>query len=163
MASTSLSTPPRNYGYDAFINFRGKDIRRTFLSHLIGALRRKHINAFKDENLRKGEKITPRLLQIIEESRVSIVIFSTNYADSSWCLDELVKILQCYENLKQIVKPLFFKVNTNDVQDLTGKFGKAFSKLRGELKVPEWTHALMEVSQFAAWESKKFQRIQIQA
>ncbi|KAJ9158980.1 hypothetical protein P3X46_024516 [Hevea brasiliensis] len=147
MASASSSTPPCKYG--VFISFRGKDIRHGFLSHLYNALQQKQINAFLDEELRKGEEISSALLKIIEESIVSIVIFSENYANSPWCLDELVKILECKETLGRLVLPVFYHVDPTDVQDLTGNFGKAFAiAKRGEQVkgcLHKWKHALTEV------------------
>ncbi|XP_057991087.1 disease resistance protein RPV1 [Hevea brasiliensis] len=159
MASTS-STPCK---YDVFISFRGKDIREGFLSHLFDALQRKQINAFLDQNLRKGEEISPALLQTIEESFVSVVIFSENYADSPWCLDELVKILECKKTSGQLVLPVFYHVDPADVQELTGNFGESFAiakngeELKGCLdNVEDWRHALMEISILSGWDSRHF-------
>ncbi|XP_057990274.1 disease resistance protein RLM3-like [Hevea brasiliensis] len=134
MASTSSSAPPCKY--DVFISFRGKDTRYGILSHLFEALQQKQINAFLDEELRKGEEISPALLKIIQESSVSIVIFSENYADSAWCLDELVEILKCREESGQTVLPVFYKVDPTEVQDLTGNFGKALA-MHGEKAIHE--------------------------
>lgn len=157
MEATS-STPPCKY--DVFISFRGKDIRGGFLSHLFDALQRKQINPFMDENLRKGEEISPALLETIQDSYVSIVVFSQNYADSPWCLDELVKILECKEILGQLVLPIFYHVDPTDVQDLIGNFGEAFAvakhgeEVKGCLdKVDKWRRALMEISNLAGWDS----------
>ncbi|KAJ9158953.1 hypothetical protein P3X46_024494 [Hevea brasiliensis] len=153
------SIPPCKY--DVFISFRGKDVRYGFLSHLSSALHQKQIHAFTDENLRKGEDISPALLKIIQESSVSIVIFSAYYADSPWCLDELVKILECKETLGQLVLPVFYQVDPTDVQELTGNFGKAFTlakhgeQVKGRLnKVDEWKHALIEISNLSGWDSR---------
>ncbi|OAY39840.1 hypothetical protein MANES_10G126600v8 [Manihot esculenta] len=158
MDATS-STPPCKY--DVFISFRGKDIRGGFLSHLFDALQRKQINPFMDENLRKGEEISPALLETIQYSYVSIVVFSQNYADSPWCLDELVKILECKEILGQLVLPIFYHVDPTDVQDLIGNFGEAFAvakhgeEVKGCLdKVDKWRRALMEISILAGWDSR---------
>jgi uracil phosphoribosyltransferase len=48
-----------------------------------------------DDMLRSGEEISSALLKAIEESAISIIVLSKNYASSRWCLDELVKILEC--------------------------------------------------------------------
>ncbi|PON91047.1 TIR domain containing protein, partial [Trema orientale] len=73
---------------DIFISFSGEDTRNNFTSHLYAALRRKNIETYIDEeNLKRGDEI----------SRVSVVVLLKNYADSGWCLDELVHILQCRE------------------------------------------------------------------
>ncbi|XP_057991419.1 disease resistance protein RPV1 isoform X2 [Hevea brasiliensis] len=159
MASTSSSAPPRKY--DVFISFRGKEIRKRFLSHLFHSLVRKQIKTFLDESLDKGEEISPALLKIIQESSLSIVIFSENYADSPWYLDELVKILECKETLGQIVPPVFYEVDPTDVQEPRGKFKEAFDiakheeQVKGSLqKVDKWKHALIEVSNFSGWDSR---------
>ncbi|EEF31827.1 conserved hypothetical protein [Ricinus communis] len=102
-SSSSSSTTHQAKIYDVFISFRGADVRDGFLSHLHQSLDRNQVNAFVDEKLKRGKEITSSLLEIIEKSYVSIVIFSKNYADSPWCLDELVKIFECYKKMKQIV------------------------------------------------------------
>ncbi|XP_043816788.1 disease resistance protein RPV1 [Manihot esculenta] len=159
MDATS-STPPCKY--DVFISFRGKDIRVGFLSHLFDALQRKQINLFMDEDLRKGEEISPALLETIKDSYVSIVVFSQNYADSPWCLDELVKILECKGNLEGLVLPIFYNVDPTDVQDLIGDFGEAFAvakhgeEVKGCLdKVDKWRRALTAISNLSGWDSRK--------
>ncbi|XP_057990188.1 disease resistance protein RLM3-like [Hevea brasiliensis] len=159
-----VSIPPCKY--DVFISFRGKDVRYGFLSHLSSALHQKQIHAFTDENLRKGEDISPALLKIIQESSVSIVIFSAYYADSPWCLDELVKILECKETLGQLVLPVFYQVDPTDVQELTGNFGKAFTlakhgeQVKGRLnKVDGWKHALIEISNLSGWDSRNIKYV----
>ncbi|XP_057990237.1 disease resistance protein RUN1-like [Hevea brasiliensis] len=159
MASTS-STPPNQWKkWDVFISFRGDDTRYGILSHLSKALKDKQIKTFTDEELHKGEEISPELLKIIRESSVSIVIFSERYADSSWCLDELVEILKCKEESTQIVLPVFYKVDPTHVRRLSGNFGKAFAiATHGEKgspqKVDNWKRALMEVSNLSGWDSQ---------
>ncbi|GJR62798.1 NB-ARC domains-containing protein, partial [Tanacetum coccineum] len=93
MATTSI---PNRWKYDVFVSFRGDDIRKSFMDHMFNDFMHKGIHAFRDDNdLPKGEEISPELYAAIERSRFLIVIFSKNYASSSWCLRELVKILRC--------------------------------------------------------------------
>jgi hypothetical protein len=54
----------------------------------------KNILTFIDNDLRRGEEISPSLVKAIEDSMLSVIIFSQNYASSKWCLDELLKILE---------------------------------------------------------------------
>ncbi|KVI02004.1 Toll/interleukin-1 receptor homology (TIR) domain-containing protein [Cynara cardunculus var. scolymus] len=55
---------------------------------LFKALKLKNIETYKDnKNLEKGKNISKELIEAIEDS-----IF---YAFSSWCLDELVKTMEC--------------------------------------------------------------------
>ena len=92
------------------MNFRAKDIQYGFTSHLYQTLCDRGFNTFIDSNLQKGEEISTELLKTIEMSIISIIVFSKNYASSTWCLNELVKILEC-RNYSQLVKPIFYKVN----------------------------------------------------
>ncbi|KAH0739125.1 hypothetical protein KY290_037830 [Solanum tuberosum] len=120
-----------HFSYDVFLNFRGEDTRKTFTGHLYTRLCQVGINTFiDDEELRKGKVISTELEKAVEESRVSIVVFSKNYASSSWCLDELVKILECKEKLKQIVLPIFYDVHPSHVRKQTGYFGESFAMLK---------------------------------
>ncbi|WOG86610.1 hypothetical protein DCAR_0205827 [Daucus carota subsp. sativus] len=115
MASTSynqtpsFSTPAPPTTWDVFLSFRGKDTRYTFTDHLYKALLRTGIRTFKDDpELLSGEVISRALPQAIQESKTYIVVLSENYATSSWCLDELVEILNCYNRMKRLVIPVFY-------------------------------------------------------
>ena len=44
------------------------------------------------KNLR-GKAISAEILKAIEELKFAILILSKNYASSTWCLDELAKII----------------------------------------------------------------------
>ncbi|XP_024171383.1 TMV resistance protein N-like [Rosa chinensis] len=83
------------------------DTRSGFTGHLYKALVDKGIYTFIDESkLKRGEEISSALLEAIEDSKIAIIVFSENYASSTWCLDELVKILECKESNQQIVMPM---------------------------------------------------------
>ena len=87
-ASSSFFThQPKKF--DVFLSFRGEDTRLGFVGHLYNALCQRGINTFIDNNLQRGEEISVKLLKVIESSKISIIVFSENYASSSWCLDEL--------------------------------------------------------------------------
>ncbi|KAK1415988.1 hypothetical protein QVD17_31776 [Tagetes erecta] len=96
MASSSSSshsihnTSRQSWNYDVFLSFRGEDTRKTFVDHLYTSIVQQGIYTYKDdETLPRGESIGPALLKAIQESRISVIVFSENYADSCWCLDEL--------------------------------------------------------------------------
>uniref|UniRef100_A0A6N2KBW2 TIR domain-containing protein n=1 Tax=Salix viminalis TaxID=40686 RepID=A0A6N2KBW2_SALVM len=81
----------------------GEDTRKTITDHLYSALIQAGIHTFRDDNeLPRGEEISPQLLRAIEGSRISVVVFSRNYASSTWCLDELVKIIECRHKIPQM-------------------------------------------------------------
>lgn len=95
-SSSSTASPSTRWTYDVFISFRGEDTRNNFVDHLYAALQRAGIYTFKDdEKLQRGKSISPELVKAIQESMVAVVVFSNNYANSSWCLEELVKIIEC--------------------------------------------------------------------
>nr|V9M2S5.1 RecName: Full=Disease resistance protein RPV1; AltName: Full=NAD(+) hydrolase RPV1; AltName: Full=Resistance to Plasmopara viticola protein; Short=MrRVP1 [Vitis rotundifolia]AGC24028.1 TIR-NB-LRR type resistance protein RPV1 [Vitis rotundifolia] len=154
-ASSSSSTPsiPRTTTYDVFLSFRGEDTRYNFTDHLYSALGRRGIRTFRDDRLRRGEAIAPELLKAIEESRSSVIVFSENYAHSRWCLDELVKIMECQKDLGHAVFPIFYHVDPSHVRKQEGSFGEAFAGYEENWKdkIPRWRTALTEAANLSGW------------
>ncbi|XP_044504317.1 disease resistance protein RPV1-like isoform X1 [Mangifera indica] len=144
--------------YDVFLSFRGEDTRNNFTCHLNAALCGKKIQTFIDDKLDRGEEISPSLLKAIEQSKISIIILSENYASSSWCLEELAKILDC----KKMVIPIFYHVDPSHVRNQTGAFGGAFAALEKRFEerldiLQRWKTSLTEVANLSGWttDSKK--------
>ncbi|KAG7945128.1 hypothetical protein I3843_15G137000, partial [Carya illinoinensis] len=135
---------------DVFLSFSGEDTRYGFTGHLYHALIQKGINTYKDDKeLRKGEKISPALSKAIEESEISIVIFSKDYASSTWCLDELLKILECKESKQQKVLAVYYKVEPSTVRHQKESFEAAFAeheKKFDDAKVQRWKTALNQTA-----------------
>ncbi|XP_065632142.1 uncharacterized protein LOC112008489 isoform X2 [Quercus suber] len=97
------------------------------------------------------------LLEAIENSRISIVVFSKNYAFSTWCLNELVKILE-WRKKGQIMLPIFYKVDPSEVRNQKGKFGEAFEKHEQNFNMNEvqrWRVALEEAGNTRGLHYKK--------
>ncbi|GLU16367.1 hypothetical protein SLE2022_328050 [Rubroshorea leprosula] len=153
MAASFPSNP--SWDHDVFLSFRGEDVRKTFLGHLYSALNRVGFRTYKDDNeLERGSDIAPSLLEAIEHSRIAIVVFSKNYADSRWCLDELVKILDCRDKLGEMVLPVFFHVDPSDVRNQRRSFGEAFAchqKVTMD-KVERWKTALTNAANPAGFD-----------
>ncbi|KAH9685386.1 ADP-ribosyl cyclase/cyclic ADP-ribose hydrolase [Citrus sinensis] len=145
--------------YDVFLSFRGEDTRNNFTDHLHAALIRNGFVAFKDdETLERGNEISSELSKAIEESNVSIVILSKNYASSPWCLDELAKIVECGNKKKDPkVFAVFYGVDPADVRKQKGEdFERVFAKYEEEFKenqekVLKWRAALTRVASLAGW------------
>ena len=158
MAAPSFASS--QWSYDVFLSFRGEDTRLSFAAHLYVALQRKGVNTFFDDHkIRRGESISPTLVRAIEGSRSSIIILSQNYASSTWCLEELVKILECRKTMGQLVLPIFYNVDPSDVRKHKRSFGEALDKHEKTFKhdmdkVINWREALGEVANLAGWNSR---------
>ena len=159
--TSSSSSSSRRWIYDVFLSFRGMDTRNTFMDHLYAALQRSGIFTFRDnERLERGKSISPELLKAIEESRISIVILSKNYASSTWCLDELTKIIQCMKVRGMTVLPIFYYVDPSDVRKQIGTFKHAFDEHEQRFKentekVQKWRAILKEVANTSGWHLPK--------
>ncbi|KAK1409579.1 hypothetical protein QVD17_36106 [Tagetes erecta] len=157
-SSSSTTKPARRWTYDVFLSFRGEDTRNSFVDHLYAALDQAGIYTFKDDKeLLRGKSITPELVKAIQESMVAVIIFSKNYANSSWCLDELAKIIECRNLLGQRVLPVFYDVDPSDVRKLKRSFLEAFQQHEVNLihemeKVERWREALVTASGLSGWD-----------
>ncbi|KAG2245613.1 hypothetical protein Bca52824_085241 [Brassica carinata] len=153
------SSLPRSWTHDVFPSFHGADVRKSFLSHLLKECRSKGINLFIDNEITRGEFIGPELKKAIQGSRIAIVLLSKRYASSSWCLDELVEIMKCKEELGQTVMPVFYEVDPSDVKKQAGEFGKVFKKTcKGKTNevIVKWSQALAKVATLAGYHSKNW-------
>ncbi|KAM4099851.1 hypothetical protein ACB094_05G023400 [Castanea mollissima] len=159
--ASSFFTP--QFIYDVFLNFRGEDTRYNFISHLYQALCDKGFNTFIDNDLQRGEEISMELFKAIELSMISIVVFSENYASSSWCLNELIKILECRNN-GQLVLPIFYKVDPSEIRKQKGKFGVALAQHEensndNREKVQWWRRALTKAASLSGFHYKEGYRV----
>ncbi|XP_059644003.1 disease resistance protein L6-like [Cornus florida] len=155
--STSLPLPGGEY--DVFLSFRGPDTRLTFTDFLYTYLEDVGVRTFRDDNeLRRGEEIGPELLKAITESKISIPIFSRNYASSKWCLRELAQMVECRRTLGQLILPIFYDVEPSDVKHQSGFYEEAFrehERCLDDRTVGKWKEALREVGALKGWEVKK--------
>ncbi|KAB2634416.1 TMV resistance protein N-like [Pyrus ussuriensis x Pyrus communis] len=125
--------------YDVFLSYRVADTHNNFTY-----------------NLHRKELPLLMLLKVIEESRISIIVFTENYASSDWCLMELVKILQCRESRQQIVWPVYYELDPLDIRNQKGSFGEALAnherKFKDDMgKVWRWRAGLTEASNLSGW------------
>ncbi|XP_054818130.1 disease resistance protein Roq1-like [Prosopis cineraria] len=151
-----MTIPP--WKYHVFLSFRGEDTRKGFTDHLYAALKQKGIITFQDDKLQRGEVISHQLLQAIDESLISLVILSETYASSSWCLDELQRILESKRSLDREVIPIFYEIDPSDVCHQRGTFACAFQKhslrfAENKEKVQRWRDALEEVSNISGYDT----------
>ncbi|KAM7478690.1 hypothetical protein LguiA_026903 [Lonicera macranthoides] len=162
------SSPSSTFGYNyqVFLSFRGEDTRKTFTDHLYAALDQAGLRTFiDDDGIERGKRLEFELCKAIKESRISIIVFSKNYASSEWCLDEVVMILEWNRSSTgHEVLPVFYDVDPSDVRNQTGSIGEVFARYEEELidseindekkkermeKVKAWKLALREVANLA--------------
>ncbi|XP_039157896.1 disease resistance protein RUN1-like isoform X2 [Eucalyptus grandis] len=157
--------------YDVFLSFRGVELRHNFVGHLYQALIQSGIHTFRDsKELKKGDQISPMLMEAIEESHIAVIIFSEDYASSNWCLEEVVKIMECKEQRNLTVLPVFYKVEPREVRKGRMSYQKALNKHKSKFgedseKVKRWKKALFNAGSLSGWplndedESKHIQEI----
>ncbi|XP_042491015.1 TMV resistance protein N-like [Macadamia integrifolia] len=157
-AGFAFSSSSSSSNYEVFLGFHGEDTHTNFTNHLYHALDDAEINTFRDnEEFPIGKNIGPELIIAIEQSRISIPIFSENYASSKWCLIEITRILECKNTMGQMVLPIFYNIEPSVVRNQTESYAKAFEKHQTYFHhktVQKWKEALREVGSLKGWDSK---------
>ncbi|XP_048133888.1 disease resistance protein L6-like [Rhodamnia argentea] len=146
------------YDHEVFLSFRGPDARSGIADVLYTNMIGKGIRVYKDDkNLGKGQEFVQELLEAINQSKISIPIFSKNYASSIWCLKEVAQMVECKKSKGQKIMPIFYDVDPKEVRYQTGGYEEAFrsheKKTRYDKKtISEWKAALKEVSFVHGWD-----------
>ncbi|XP_048423350.1 disease resistance protein RPV1-like [Pyrus x bretschneideri] len=168
-ASSSSSSKSKLWNYDVFLSFSGVDTRNGFTGHLHAALKERGYQAYIDEDdLQRGEEIKEQLFRAIEESWICIIVFSKRYADSSWCLNELVKIMECKSILGRHVLPIFYHVEASDIRKQEGSLAPIFRKHEDDIReekddrkreakkerVKQWREALTQAANLSGLDLK---------
>jgi len=162
VAEKAMSNNAPESKYDVFVSFRGEDIRHGFLGHLAKAFSRKLINAFVYDKFKRGDDISHSLFEAIEGSFISLIIFSKNYASSRWCLEELVKIIECKEKYGQIVIPVFYEVDPTDVRHQKKSYENALvghEKKYILSRVQKWRQTLEKCANLSGIKSLDFRLV----
>ncbi|CAN0928057.1 Disease resistance-like protein DSC2 [Linum grandiflorum] len=150
-----LPAPAVEEEHDVFLSFRGDDVRGKFVDHLYARLKCLGVNAFMDDKkMPRGEFIEKSILIAIQRSRISVVVLSPKFADSPWCLDELVKIVQCVKKGGHVAMPVFFHVSPHDIAGQSGAYEAAFRRHASvfpKKRVDKWRKALTAVAGISGW------------
>ncbi|GLJ33154.1 hypothetical protein SUGI_0667260 [Cryptomeria japonica] len=163
MASSSSS--PKQY--DAFISHRGPDVKETLAKQLYKLLQERECRAFLDrEEIEGGESITSAIENAIRSSVVQIAVFSKGYAESKWCLEELVLMLKQTDAL---FIPVFYDVepwelryiDTEKRNEKESQYTAAFrdhkSKGRNVDDLSKWKYALASAADISGYERSRHQ------
>jgi hypothetical protein len=133
--------------YDIFLNHRGPDVKKTFVSQLDDALRRVGQEPFLDaKSFMKGQHAFYSINEALIGVQVHVAVFSPRYAESKYCLNELCDMLESH---KPII-PIFYDVVLENLRCTNkGPFAKAFRKHMKKGRdndVVRWKAALLEVA-----------------
>ena len=138
-------------------------MKKTFAKSLYNNLRSIGLRAFLDEDeLQRGFDFPSQIKDALGTASAHVAILSERYAESSWCLDELVMMLDS----KAPVVPVFYGVSPSEArwtQGTNGKYAQALQRLakkttdegkcRYELNTIEnWRSALSSVADISGFE-----------
>jgi hypothetical protein len=124
MASASTFTP---YGIgshyfccNVIMNHRGPDVEKGFPRHLYRRLIVHELGVLLDaEELQRVDNLTSQIEGAIRTASVHIAVLSSGYAESSWCLNELVFMSES----GSAVLLLFYNVNPSELRWMEGGDG----------------------------------------
>ncbi|GLJ52673.1 hypothetical protein SUGI_1121070 [Cryptomeria japonica] len=141
--------------FDAFINHRGPDVKDTLAFALYDSLEEDGFWTFLDDmEIELGDSIESAIQNAIYSSKLQIAIFSPRYAESSWCLDELLLMLETKARFIPIfcdVKP--FELRYPDKGVYAAAFAKHEEKGRfSKEKIAQWKEALHSSSLISGYE-----------
>ncbi|MED6158623.1 hypothetical protein PIB30_034458 [Stylosanthes scabra] len=158
------------YEYDVFLCFR-RGVHLAFIDYLYKALDGIGIKTFKDADKEESptdkEETSPDVVEKIERSRMSVVVFCKDFPYSRRCLDEVAKIKECSDDNKkrmqmQVVPIFYYGVEPADVrwQRKETTYGEAFSQHEERLgkdseKIETWRSALRGLCQLIGIECHK--------
>lgn len=135
MQSSSCLREPKPSKYDVHVS-SDKITSLGFAGHLGKGLADAGFSICKDE-------------EGIGKSRVFIVVFSQQFADSSDQLDELVTIKEFAKANRRPILPIFYRVPPSDVRHQRGEYGKALAAHKNNvdrIRLDGWIGALIEIA-----------------
>ncbi|MCI22759.1 TMV resistance protein N-like, partial [Trifolium medium] len=112
-----------------------------------------------------GDQISPfTFFKAMQVSRILIVVLSKHFAASTYCLEELTKILECRKTKNQHIIPIFYGVDPTEVRLQIGGYGKYIAAHQRRFAdsahhrwfadsemLQKWKSALSEVANISGW------------
>uniref|UniRef100_A0A7N0RG82 ADP-ribosyl cyclase/cyclic ADP-ribose hydrolase n=1 Tax=Kalanchoe fedtschenkoi TaxID=63787 RepID=A0A7N0RG82_KALFE len=157
MAGTQgTSDSTSKFRYEVFLSFNAKNIGNSFADFMYIALNKKGFKVYNENDGNEHDEDTrTKRYQAIEQSQLSVVIVTKRFVRSPWCLDQLVKILECKNSVGHVVLPVFYNhLEPIEVGKQLGPCEQAFADheavFAGEPgKVQQWRSALTQVAKLA--------------
>ncbi|XP_048133571.1 disease resistance protein L6-like [Rhodamnia argentea] len=151
--------------YDVFLSYRGVDTRYSIVEILYKNLLRNKVLVYRDDGIRShGEGIPRELLAALDDSHIYIPFLSKNFASSTWCLYELVRMVGCKKSDgKRRILPIFYDVEKADVKLESNLYRDALNDHRSLYgddaeewgrKLKEWEEALRYVGDMDGYNLK---------
>jgi len=111
--ASSSTSHSHGHVYDVFISHRGPDVKKGIASHIYHRLKDLGLAVFLDQpELQRGENLNLQLEGAIQTASVHIAIFSPGYANSHWCLHELLLMVDSGST----IIPVFYDVQPSDLR-----------------------------------------------
>lgn len=101
--------------YDVYFSYRGIDTRFNIRTRLYDAFVQNKLRCFRD--LEIGCEIGPGYIEAMEDPAASVIILSPHYANSTWCLEELVRLCDLSSSFRRPMIPVFYGVDPSHVRD----------------------------------------------
>ncbi|KAK4493038.1 hypothetical protein RD792_018145 [Penstemon davidsonii] len=154
MTITVSAAKPSSVGsrcsYHVLLTFKSNNSTEIFVDKLYIALMESGIHTFRNcdkHETRKGFSL--EMIQAVKQSEISVVIFSKEYAYSTWCLDQLVNILERKEKMGHMILPVFYDVDPSHVRKQTGCYANVFLEYEDQImatRVQQWRSSLRDVA-----------------
>ncbi|GLJ18887.1 hypothetical protein SUGI_0337500 [Cryptomeria japonica] len=142
--------PLLNKNYHVLLSFRGEEVKKTLVDHMLESLNAIGIRVHN--NKLKRDDIDDALKEAIENSDINIPIFSRSYARSSWCLQEVTRMWKS----KVLIIPLFydvqpFQVRVAESESQASRHGETLREHYPPEAMEEWKQVLHQVSNLPGW------------
>ena len=112
-----------------------------------------------------GDNLTRQIHDAIKAASLHVAVFSPRYAESAWCLDELVLMVES----KKLIIPVFHGVQPTDLRRTQGEgvYAQALRNLEKKraydfepryksITIEEWRKSLSTVAEISGLELDKF-------
>eukprot|EP00253_Pinus_taeda_P016173 PITA_16173 len=157
-SAASSSSPSTSY--EVFINHRGPDVKTTFASHLYKRLTSFGLRVFLDKpELEEGRTFPSQIEAAIRSAAIHIAVFSPTYANSQWCLNELIAMI----TTGATILPVFYNVEPSELRwtEKDGRYAEALRKHEEKNRydsetIQKWREALCTAANISGFELKQF-------